>query len=96
VCNLGWLLRCRLDTFWLTQVDLTFLHSSTELLQIIFIPRGSRPLFGRANRLPLPSDQRCRRPLQSQGFDTVREDSEESTMCVWRSARSARWECIAS
>ncbi|KAF1781665.1 Zinc finger, RING-type, conserved site [Phytophthora cactorum] len=51
-----------------------------EDMKIIFIPRGSRPLFGRANRLPLSSEQPYRRPLQSQGFDTVREDSEESTI----------------
>ncbi|EEY54348.1 uncharacterized protein PITG_07964 [Phytophthora infestans T30-4] len=49
-------------------------------MKIIFIPRGSRPLFGRANRLPVPSKQPYRRPLQTQGFDTVREDSEESTI----------------
>ncbi|KAG3101604.1 hypothetical protein PI125_g14416 [Phytophthora idaei] len=51
-----------------------------EDMKIIFIPRGSRPLFGRTNRLPLSSEQPYRRPLQSQGFDTVREDSEESTI----------------
>ncbi|KAG7378138.1 hypothetical protein PHYPSEUDO_010469 [Phytophthora pseudosyringae] len=51
-----------------------------NVLQIVFIPKGSRPLFGRANRLPLSSEQPYRRPLQSQGFETVREDSEESTI----------------
>ncbi|CAH0489040.1 hypothetical protein KXD40_005228 [Peronospora effusa] len=47
-------------------------------IKIIFIPRGAKPVFGQANRLPLPSEQPYRRPLQSQGFDTVREDSDES------------------
>ncbi|CAI5725321.1 unnamed protein product [Hyaloperonospora brassicae] len=51
-----------------------------EDMKIIFIPRGSRPLFGRASRQPLSSGQRYRRPLQAQGFDTVREDSDESTI----------------
>ncbi|KUF82652.1 Centromere protein V [Phytophthora nicotianae] len=53
-----------------------------EDMKIIFIPRGSRPLFGRANRLPVQLEQPYRRPLQSQAFDTVQEDSEESTMYV--------------
>ncbi|CAH0477679.1 unnamed protein product [Peronospora belbahrii] len=47
-----------------------------EDIKIIFIPKGSRPLFGRANRLPLE----YRRPLQSQGFAPVQEDSKESTI----------------
>ncbi|ETL99808.1 hypothetical protein, variant 2 [Phytophthora nicotianae] len=51
-----------------------------EEMKIIFIPRGSRPLFGRANRLPVQLEQPYRRPLQSQAFDTVQEDSEESTI----------------
>ncbi|KAG7385978.1 hypothetical protein PHYBOEH_008809 [Phytophthora boehmeriae] len=49
-------------------------------MKIIFIPKGSRPLFGRSNRSPMPVEQPYRRSLQSQGFDTVQEDSEDSTI----------------
>uniref|UniRef100_A0AAV1UUS6 CENP-V/GFA domain-containing protein n=1 Tax=Peronospora matthiolae TaxID=2874970 RepID=A0AAV1UUS6_9STRA len=50
-----------------------------EDMKVVFIPKGSRPLLGRANRQPVPSVQPYRHPLQVQGFNTVREDSDEST-----------------
>uniref|UniRef100_M4BBJ1 RxLR effector candidate protein n=1 Tax=Hyaloperonospora arabidopsidis (strain Emoy2) TaxID=559515 RepID=M4BBJ1_HYAAE len=59
-------------------------HLSCRTLQYVWIwptRLGSRPLLGRANQQPVPSVQPYRRPLQAQGFDTVREDSEESTTC---------------
>ncbi|TDH72190.1 hypothetical protein CCR75_003395 [Bremia lactucae] len=51
-----------------------------ENVKIIFIPKGSRPLFGRANRVPLSMELPYHRPSQPTRIDTVREDSEESTI----------------
>ncbi|CEG46954.1 hypothetical protein F443_03611 [Plasmopara halstedii] len=65
-----------------------------EDMKVIFIPKSSRPLFGRANCLTLPSKQTYRRPLQSQRFDTVREDSEESNIAFQK--QMMMWARIAN
>lgn len=48
--------------------------------QIVFMPKGARPIFGRPKHAPLAVEHPLRKPLNQHVLSAVQADPDDSTM----------------